>query len=87
MAHSPQAQKRIRQNETNRLRNKAKVSALRTAMKAVRAAIEAGDKKQASTVVLQACKLVDKVAKCNIIHANKAARHKSQMMRAVGAMQ
>jgi small subunit ribosomal protein S20 len=86
MAHSKQARKRIRQTEQNRLRNKVRMSSLKTAMKALFAAIEAGDKAKASALVPKTCAVIDKVAKANTIHKNKAARHKSQVMRAVGAM-
>jgi small subunit ribosomal protein S20 len=87
MAHSNQARKRIRQNETNRLRNKARMSTMKTHMKAVFAAVRAGEKDKASELVGSACKAIDKAAKANIIHSHRAARHKGQVMRAVAAMQ
>ena len=80
MAHSKQAQKRIRQNEKNRLANKARMSRMKTQLKAVMAAVQAGDKQKAKA-------LADEAAKNEVIHMNTAARHKSQVMRAFAAMQ
>lgn len=87
MAHSKQAQKRIRQNERNRLANKARMSRMKTEIKAVLAAVAAGDRTKAAAMATRACAAIDKAAKLDVIHANNAARHKSQVMRAVAAMQ
>ena len=86
MAHSNSARKRIRQNATNRERNRATKSALRTQVKKVRAAIEAGDAALARSELALAMKRADKTAKSNSIHANTAARLKSKLSRAVNAM-
>jgi small subunit ribosomal protein S20 len=86
MAHSKQARKRIEQNERNRLANKARMTAMKTSMKAVLAAVASGDKKKASDLAQKACQTIDKAAGLDVIHRNKAARHKSQVMRAVAAM-
>lgn len=86
MAHSNQARKRARQNESARLRNKAKLSSVRTAMKSLFAAVEAGDKQKASVLATKTCQVIDKAAQSNIIHLHKASRHKSQVMKAVDAM-
>ena len=86
MAHSKQARKRIRQNERNRVANKAKMSAMKTVFKAVMTAVKAGDKQKASELALKAFQSIDKAAKSDVIHRNQAARHKSQIARAVGAM-
>ena len=86
MAHSNQARKRIRQNQTNRLRNKTRISIMRSRMKAALDAAGSGDKDQASALASAACKSIDKAAKHSVIHANKAARHKGQIMKAVGSM-
>jgi len=86
MAHSKQARKRIRQNDKNRIANKAKMSGIKTGLKAVMAAVKAGDKAKAQELALKACKTIDKAAKTNVIHKNNAARHKGQVMRAVAAM-
>lgn len=86
MAHSKQARKRHRQSEKNRLRNKARMSAMKTSMKALFAAVKAGDKAKAQTLAVRAVKTIDKAAETEVIHRNNAARHKSQVMRAVQAM-
>lgn len=86
MAHSKQALKRARQSEKNRIRNKAKMSVIKTTMKAFQAAVKAGDQAKASALAVRACKVIDKAAKTDVIHDNKAARHKSQVMRAVRAL-
>jgi small subunit ribosomal protein S20 len=86
MAHSKQARKRIRQTEKSRQRNRARMTTLKTAMKTFFAAVKAGDKQKAGALVAKTCAVIDKVAKANTIHQNKAARHKSQIMRAASAM-
>lgn len=87
MAHSKQALKRIRQNEKNRLANKARMSRMKTEVNKLMAAIKAGDKTKATEQAAKACRAIDKAAKTEVIHKNNAARHKSQVMRAVAAMQ
>ena len=59
---------------------------LRTAIKHVRTAIAAGDKAAATTVLQKATSVIDRVADKNIIHKNKAARHKSRLSSAIKAM-
>lgn len=86
MAHSNQARKRARQNDKARLRNKAKLSSLKTTMKTVMAAVQSGDKTKAAALAVKACQVIDKAAQSHVIHAHKASRHKGQVMRAVGAM-
>ena len=86
MAHSKQAQKRIRTSEKSRVANKSKMSRMKTAVKGLMAAIEAGDKAKATELLPNVCSLIDKAAKHNIIHDHKASRRKGQVMRAVRAM-
>jgi len=86
MAHSKQAKKRIRTNEKRKLRNKTMSSSMKTAVKSLLAAVEAGDKAAAEAALPNTLSRIDKAAKTNVIHDNAAARKKSQMMRAVGGM-
>ncbi len=86
MAHSNSAMKRIRQNEAHRDRNRGKKSALRSQVKKVRAAVDAGDSALAKTELALAMKGADKIAKSNLLHKNAAARLKSKLSRAVNAM-
>ena len=79
MANSAQASKRARQAENNRQRNASQRSMLRTAIKKVVAAIEAGDADAAKEAYKGAVPLIDRMAGKGLIHANKAARHKSRL--------
>ena len=86
MAHSKQALKRARQSEKNRLVNKTKMTRMKTALKNLMALVKAGDKAKASAMLPAVCKIIDKAAQTRVIHANNAARHKSQAVRAVASM-
>jgi small subunit ribosomal protein S20 len=86
MAHSKQALKRARQGEKNRVANKAKMTRMKGALKSLMALIKAGDKSKAAAMLPKICKIIDKAAQTRVIHANNAARHKSQVTRAVSAM-
>ena len=59
---------------------------MRTAIKDVVKAIEAGDKAAAATIYRGATSTIDSIADKHIIHKNKAARHKSRLAAAVKAM-
>jgi len=86
MAHSRTAKKAIRQNLKRRIHNRAATAAMRTQIKKLRAAVEANDAKTATAELAQAQKLVDKAAKTNLMHENRAARLKSQLARAVDSI-
>ena len=86
MANTASARKRARQSEGQRQHNASLRSELRTAVKDVRKAIEAGDKPAAQTVYQSAAGTIDRIADKDIIHKNKAARHKSRLAAAVKAM-
>ena len=74
MANHKSALKRIRSNETKRLRNKYQHKTTRNAIRDLRATT---DKKEAEALFLQVTAMLDKLAKRNIIHKNKAANLKS----------
>lgn len=86
MANSAQARKRARQSLTQRAHNASLRSKLRTAIKAVRKAVAAGDKAAAQAVFQQSMSVIDSVADKNIVHKNAAARHKSRLSAAVKAL-
>ena len=86
MANIASARKAARQSEKRRLHNASLRSELRSAIKRVKKAIEAGDKVAARTVLSASSKIVDSIADKNIIHKNKAARHKSRLSAAIKAM-
>ena len=79
MANSAQALKRARQAEKSRQRNASQRSNMRTAIKKVIAAIAAGDRDKAKQAYDAAAPLIDKSVGKGLIHANKAARHKSRL--------
>jgi small subunit ribosomal protein S20 len=86
MANTASARKRARQSEQQRQHNASLRSELRTAVKNVRKAIEAGDKTAAQGVFRSAVSTIDSIADKNIIHKNKAARHKSRLSAAIKGM-
>ncbi|MEO6984540.1 MAG: 30S ribosomal protein S20 [Paralcaligenes sp.] len=86
MANTVQARKRARQSVERNKRNSSLRSALRTSIKRVRQAIESGDKAAASDILQKATGVIDRIADKNIIHKNKAARHKSRLAAAVKAL-
>ena len=81
MANIKSQKKRNITNEKARLRNRAYKSELKTAVRRVREAVEAGDAEQAYAKALYACKLLDRAASKGIIHKNQAANRKSGVMR------
>ncbi|MGQ9659358.1 MAG: 30S ribosomal protein S20 [Thermochromatium sp.] len=86
MANSPQARKRARQAEKRRQRNMAQRSALRTFIKKVVKAIQAKDKEAAIQAFKEVEPRLDRAARKGLIHANKAARHKSRLSAHIKAM-
>ncbi len=74
------AKKAMRQARAHHARNRTQRSALRTALKRVRAAASADQGAQAYKV---AVRLLDRAARKGLIHPNNAARHKSRLAAAV----
>lgn len=79
MANSLSSKKRARQSDKRRERNTGMRSMMRTSIKKVYYAIEAGDKALATTAYTEAVPVIDVMARKGMIHMNKAARHKSRM--------
>ncbi|WP_321890172.1 30S ribosomal protein S20 [Paraburkholderia bannensis] len=86
MANTAQARKRARQANKANAHNSALRSKFRTAIKAVRKAIDAGDKAAAAEILKASGKTLDIISDKKIVHKNKAARHKSRLAAAVKAM-
>ena len=86
MANIASARKAARQSEKRRALNASQRSELRSAIKRVRKAIEAGDKVAARAVLRESTKVLDTIADKKIIHKNKAARSKSRLNAKVKAM-
>ena len=83
MANHKSTLKRIRSNETKRLRNKYIHKTTRSAIKELR---EASDKKIAEKLFPAVIALVDKLAKNNSIHKNKASNLKAKLTVHVNAL-
>ena len=86
MANSAQARKRARQSEKRRKHNAGRRSLLRTRIKQVLKAIEAGDKTAAVAAYGKAVPIIDRMSGTDIIHKHKAARHKSRLNDRIHAM-
>ncbi len=80
MAHHKSALKRIRSNEVKRLRNRYYLKTTRTFIKKLR---QTTDKEEAEVLYKKVSSLLDKLAKRNIIHKNKAANNKSKLKKFV----
>lgn len=79
MPNIKSAKKRVIVNATKAARNKATVSALRTAIKKANIAIESGDAGKADAVRV-AVKKLDQAAAKGLIHKNNAAHKKAQLV-------
>jgi small subunit ribosomal protein S20 len=86
LANSAQARKRARQAEARRQRNAGRRSEMRTEVKKVVSAIEAGDRQAAEEAFKAAVPLLDNLAGKGLIHKNKAARHKSRLNAKIRAL-
>ncbi|NTU72549.1 MAG: 30S ribosomal protein S20 [Coriobacteriia bacterium] len=86
MANIKSQKKRVLTNEKAHLRNKAYKSELKTAIKRVHTAIEAGDAAAAKEAAVAASTLLDKAASKGIIHKSQAANRKSGIMKAANAV-
>lgn len=82
MPQHKSAKKRVRQNETRRLRNVQKRSTMKTAIKKVR---NAPDKETATAELKNAVSTLDRMVNKGIIHRNKAANLKSKLTKSVTA--
>jgi small subunit ribosomal protein S20 len=78
--------KRIGTNRKATERNKAVKSEVKTAIRATREAIVAGDKKAATASLVVATRKLDKAASKGVIHKNQAANRKSSIAKQVAAL-
>jgi small subunit ribosomal protein S20 len=83
MANHKSAEKRIRANETKRVRNRYQAKTTRTQIKKL-TTIEKKD--EAQTLLKEVSSMIDKLAKKNVIHWKKAANQKSKLAKRVNAM-
>ena len=83
MDNHKSALKRIRRNEVARVRNRYQHRTMRNALKALRGETEKANAEKQLPVVIS---MIDRLAKNNIIHNNKAANLKSALMKQVAAL-
>ncbi len=76
MANHKSSLKRIRSDKAKQLRNKYQHKTMRNALRDLRAT---SDKKEAEELLPKVVGMIDKLAKKNIIHKNKAANLKSKL--------
>lgn len=83
MANHKSSKKRIRQEAKTRIRNRYYKKSARTAIKKLR---EMEDKAEASKLLPKVISMIDKLAKKNTWHKNKASNLKSKLMRKVASL-
>jgi len=83
MANHKSALKRIRANEAKRVRNRFYLKTTRTFEKKLKLTQEKGE---AQELLKKVSAMLDKLAKKNIIHKNKAANHKSKLAKFVNTL-
>ncbi len=83
MANHKSAEKRIRQTQVKRLQNRYFHKTTRNAVKALR---NTSDKSAAEALLPKVTAMLDKLAKKNIIHANKAGNLKSSLQKQVNTL-
>ncbi|PVX54795.1 30S ribosomal protein S20 [Hallella colorans] len=76
MANHKSSEKRIRQTKVKTLHNKYYAKTMRNAVRKLRSIT---DKEEAAKLFPAVQKMLDKLAKTNVIHANKAANLKSSL--------
>jgi small subunit ribosomal protein S20 len=83
MANHQSAEKRIRQTEIRRIKNKYYSKTTKNALKKLR---EITDKNEALQLFPKVSSMLDKLAKMNIIHKNKASNLKSSLAKYVNGL-
>lgn len=86
MANIKSAKKRAVQSEKRRKHNASRRSMMRTYIKKVYAAIATSDKESALTAYKDMQEVVDRQAARGLIHKNKAARHKANLIKQINAI-
>ena len=86
MANTPQAKKRIRRNTARTLINGARVSRIRTFIKAVESALDAGQKDEAATALKAAQPEMARGVARGVMHKNTASRKFSRLTKRVASL-
>jgi small subunit ribosomal protein S20 len=83
MANHHSSEKALRQNETRRLENRYYARTTRNAVKALRTNTK---KDEATELLPKVASMLDKLAKKNVIHKNKASNLKSSLAKHVSSL-
>lgn len=87
MASHASALKKNRQDIKRRLRNRSHATRLKTELKKMRVALQAGDPVAVAAMMNRTVALVDRTAKHGVIHKNAASRTKARLARALAKIQ
>jgi small subunit ribosomal protein S20 len=79
MAHHASAKKSIRQTERRSAVNRARISSVRSLIKKVETAIDAGDKKVAAEALKAAQPVIHRGVRAGVLHRNTASRKLSRL--------
>ena len=85
MANLLSAKKRDKQNERNRIRNRARKTMIKTETRKFLDAVHAGDVQTAQEAYVRVTKRIDQVAAKGTLHKNTAARKKSRLAKRLNA--
>jgi small subunit ribosomal protein S20 len=86
MANTPQAKKRIRRNSNRAAINHARISRIRTHIKLVESAIDAGKKDEAAKALQVAQPELARGVARGVLHRNTASRKLSRLSKRVAAL-
>ena len=86
MANHKSAEKRNRQNKVRNERNTARRSAVRTVIKKLTAAVDNGEKENASSLLVAAQEKLARLAKNGVIKRNTAARKTSRLASKINSL-
>lgn len=86
MANTKSALKAMRQNIRHRERNRSNTSRLRTHIRKLLAAVEAGDAEAAEKLLPETISIIDRSIQKGVIHRNAAARYKSRLTLSVNRL-
>jgi small subunit ribosomal protein S20 len=79
MPNHKSAEKRVRQGEKRRVINRGHRTKVRTYIKKVRAALDAGNNEEIQKILPDAISVIDKSVQKGVMHKNAAARYKSRL--------
>lgn len=86
MANHKSAVKRAKQNEQRRMRNRARKSRMKTAIKAFEEAVAGNNPELAQAKLREAVSIIDKTKSKGVVHRNTAARKISRLTRRCNRM-